>query len=342
LYESKSGERGVFSREACKKMSPERRDTDHEFGTNPCAEIILRSKQFCNLSEVVIRYGDTLEQLKRKVRLATILGTLQATLTDFRYLSASWKKNTVEERLLGVSLTGMMDHATLSTTNSHMKSWLRQMKEIAIETNESLAEELGIPMAAAITCVKPSGTVSQLTNSASGIHPRYSKYYIRTVRHDMKDPLSDWMIERGFPAEPGLTFDGSDPTNWVFSFPVKGPSDSVYRNDMKAMDQLKHWKVVAENWCEHKPSITVYVREPEWLEVGAWVYKNFDILSGISFLPYDGGNYRQAPYQEIDEDAFKEAVKGIPKDVLFSDYRETEDHTEGSQLLACVGGSCEI
>ena len=342
LSESKSGERGIFSRPACKSMSPERRDTNYEFGTNPCAEIILRSKQFCNLSEVVIRFGDTLDTLKRKVRLATILGTLQATLTDFRYLSPAWKKNTIDERLLGVSLTGMMDHATLSTTNGHMQSWLRQMKETAVATNEEFAELLGISMAAAITCVKPSGTVSQLTNSASGIHPRYSKFYTRTVRHDKKDPLSDWMIDHGFPHEEEHRLDGSPSTNWIFSFPVRGPSESVYRNDMSALDQLEHWKVVAKNWCEHKPSITVYVREREWMDVGAWVYKNFDIMSGVAFLPYDGGTYRQAPYTEIDEKAYHEDVTTIPTDVVFSDYRETEDHTEGSQMLACVGGSCEI
>lgn len=342
LYESKSGERGIFNREACTKLIPERRDPDHHFGTNPCSEIILRSKQFCNLSEVVVRHGDTLETLKRKVRLATILGTLQSTLTDFRYLSAPWKNNTKEERLLGVSLTGMMDHGTLSGTGGHAKSWLQQMKQVAVETNEEIAEIIGISPSAAITCVKPSGTVSQLTNSSSGIHSRYSKFYVRTVRHDMKDPLSDWMIEQGFPAEPALTFDGSAPTNWVFSFPVKGPAESVYRNDMTALEQLEHWKFVAENWCEHKPSITVYVRESEWLKVGSWVYDNFDIISGVSFLPYDGGSYRQAPYQEIDEAEYKEWVAKMPKGVEFSDYREDGDNTTGSQELACTGGACEL
>jgi ribonucleoside-triphosphate reductase len=342
LIESKNGERGVFSRPASKKMSPERRDTTYDFGTNPCAEIILRSKQFCNLSEVMVRNGDTLETLKRKVRLASILGTLQATVVDFKYLSAAWKKNTMEERLLGVSLTGIMDHATLSATTGHTKSWLAQMKQVAVDTNIEFSEMLDIPQAAAVTCVKPSGTVSLLTNSASGIHPRYSQYYNRTARQDMKDPLADWMIEKGFPHEPEFRTDGSPPTNWVFSFPVKGPAGSVFRNDMSAMDQLEHWKLVAEHWCEHKPSITVYVRDDEWLKVGAWVYDNFDIVSGISFLPYDGGNYKQAPYQELDLEGYKELMERMPSGVKFDSYTEEDDHTVASQSLACTSGVCEL
>jgi ribonucleoside-diphosphate reductase alpha chain len=343
LYESKSGERGIFSRKACKELIPERRDPEHEFGTNPCSEIILRSKQFCNLSEVVVRNGDTLDSLKQKVRLATILGTLQSTLTDFRFLSKTWERNTKEERLLGVSLTGMMDHATLSKTTGHAESWLKQMKQVSIETNEEFSELLGIPVSAAITCVKPSGTVSQLVNSASGLHPRFSQYYIRTVRQDKKDPLGKWMIENGFPYEDELRFDGNPPTNYVFSFPVKGPKDSVFRNDMSAMDQLEHWKFVAKHWCEHKPSITVYVREDEWMKVGAWVYDNFKWISGISFLPYDGGTYRQAPYQEITYEEYSELLKNMPKGVDFSDYTEAEDHTIGSQELACSSGQgCEL
>ena len=337
LHESGTGERGIFNRVAAKKLSPERRDMDYEFGTNPCSEIVLRSKQFCNLTEVVVRDGDTKERLKEKVRIATILGTLQSTLTDFRYLTAAWKRNTEEERLLGVSLTGIMDHKTLSRTDDIAASWYREMKEYAVEVNKEFSDVLGIEQSAAITCTKPSGTVSQLVNSASGIHPRYSEYYIRTVRQDKKDSLAKWMVDRGFPVEDDLF----NQSNYVFSFPQKGPANAVFRNDMSAIEQLEHWKMVALNWCEHKPSITVYVRDHEWMEVGAWVYKNFDVLSGVSFLPYSGGIYKQAPYQECDKEKYEEFKKLIP-DVSFADFKETEDNTIGSQELACTGNSCEI
>ena len=269
--------------------------------------------------------------------MATILGTLQATLTNFRFLSVQWKRNCEEERLLGVSLTGMMDHKTLSQPSTLAANWLQNLKEVAVETNKHFAEVLEIEPSAAITCTKPSGTVSQLVNSASGIHPRFSEYYIRTVRQDIKDPLASWMKNHGFPCEPDL----HNPSNLVFSFPQKAPKTAVMRNDMSAIEQLEHWKMVALNWCEHKPSITVYVREDEWLDVGAWVYRNFDILSGVSFLPYSGGVYRQAPYQECSEEYYKEFCKKIP-DVSFSDYVEVEDNTTGSQELACVAGVCEI
>jgi len=338
LYDSKSGERGIFNRVSCKKMAPERRDTDYEFGTNPCSEIVLRSKQFCNLTEVVCRPADTLEDLKRKTRLATILGTMQATLTDFRYLSKAWKDNTEEERLLGVSLTGIMDHKTLSNTGSATERFLREMKEVAVETNEHFAEVYGINQSAAITCVKPSGTVSQMVDSASGIHPRYSEYYIRTVRQDKKDPMANWMIEKGFPVEEDVMFQN----NWVFSFPQKAPANSVFRDDMTAIQQLKHWKMFAENWCEHKPSITVYVREHEWMAVGAWVYKNFDICNGVSFLPHTDHSYRQAPYQECTEIEYQALKEKMPKDVDYSSFVELEDNTIGSQELACAAGGCEI
>lgn len=338
LYDSKSGERGIFNRLAAKRMVPARRDSEHEFGTNPCSEIVLRSKQFCNLTEVVVRPTDTLEDLKRKVRLATILGTIQSTLTDFRYLSRQWRNNTEEERLLGVSLTGIMDHKVLSKISPATKRFLSEMKEVAIETNQNFAEVYNIPESTAITCVKPSGTVSQLVDSASGIHPRFSQYYVRTVRSDKKDPLAQWMIEKGFPVEEDVMF----PNNWVFSFPQKAPKNSVMRNDMSAIDQLEHWKLFAETWCEHKPSITVYVREHEWLEVGSWVYKNWKVVNGVSFLPHTDHVYRQAPYQEVTEKEYKELLDRIPSDVEFSSFVESDDNTTGSQELACVAGACEI
>lgn len=337
LYDSKSGERGHFNRVAAQRMCPERRDETYDFGTNPCSEIVLRSKQFCNLTEVVVRSTDTGQQIKDKVRLATILGTLQATVTNFRYLSKAWTINTEEERLLGVSLTGMMDHKTLSNKNN-MPSLLRSMKDVAIDTNKKYAALLDIPQSAAITCVKPSGTVSQLVNSASGIHPRYSQYYIRTVRQDKKDPLANWMIDRGFPVEEDVV----SPNNWVFSFPQKAPAHAVMRDDMTAIEQLEHWSIVATEWCEHKPSITVYVREDEWIEVGAWVYKNWDLVNGVSFLPHTDHVYRQAPYQECTEEEYKEFAKRMPKGVDFSEYKEIEDFTVGMQELACVAGVCEI
>ena len=279
-----------------------RRDSSHEFGTNPCSEIILRSKQFCNLTEVVVRAGDTFDDLKRKVRLATILGTLQSTLTNFRYLSKVWQRNTEEERLLGVSLTGIMDHPVLSgwgiIKEDQLVKWLTELKEVAIETNKEWADKLGVPHSTAITCVKPSGTVSQLVDSASGIHARHSAYYIRTVRTDKKDPLYTFLMDQGVPVEDAI---GTESTTAVFIFPQKAPEGAVTRNDMTAIEQLELWKIYAEHWCEHNPSITVTVRESEWLQVGSWVYANFDICSGVSFLPNTDHAYQQAPYQEIQE-----------------------------------------
>ena len=353
LYESKSGERGIFNRQAAKRGASlsGRRDTEYDFGTNPCSEIILRSKQFCNLSEVVVRSEDTFESLKRKVRLATILGTLQSTLTNFRYLSSVWKRNTEEERLLGVSLTGIMDHPVLSgstladthvnPTEPVLESWLGELKEIAVETNKEWSEKLGIPQSVAVTCVKPSGTVSQLVDSASGIHPRYSDYYVRTVRQDKKDPLADLMIQAGVPYEDDVMKPNS---TYVFSFPMKAPKGSVMRNDRSAIEQLELWKVYQEAWCEHKPSITVYVKEDEWLKVGAWVYENFDSVSGVSFLPHSEHSYKQAPYQEITESEYNELKEVMPKEVDFTklvDF-EKEDTTVGMKELACTGGACEI
>ena len=338
LYLSHSGERGIFNRTAARKFSPERRDIDWEFGTNPCSEIVLRPNQFCNLSEVIVRPKDTLKDLKRKVEIATIIGTMQATLTDFRYLRSSWKKNTEEEALLGVSLTGIMDHQTLSTCRDITKKWLREMKDVAINTNETWAGKLGINPSTAITCVKPSGTVSQLTNTASGIHPRHNQYYIRTVRQDNKDPLTSFMKECGFPNEPAF---GKEDSTTIFSFGCKSPKGAVTRNQKTAIEQLEHWLVYQENWCEHKPSITAYVREHEWMKVGAWVYDHFDAISGISFLPYDGGTYKQAPYTDCTKEEYEEALKVTPS-ADWSFLVEEQDNTSSSQQLACTGNSCEI
>tara|TARA_R110000803_G_scaffold60955_2_gene120596 strand:+ start:7225 stop:9102 length:1878 start_codon:yes stop_codon:yes gene_type:complete len=342
LHESKSGERGVFSRKAAKTIAARngRRDPEHEFGTNPCSEIILRPNQFCNLSEVVVRSQDTLEILKEKVRQATILGTLQSTLIDFRYLRPVWRKNTEEEALLGVSLTGIMDHKTMSGTNPEvLKHWLTKLKEVAIETNKVWAKRLGVNQSTAITCVKPSGTVSQLVNSASGIHPRFSPYYIRTVRADAKDPMAKYMVDCGFPYEVDVT----KSTTLVFSFPVRSPIGSVCAKEVGALGQLELWKIYSEHWCEHKPSITVYYSDDEFFAVCDWLWNNFDIVSGIALLPRSEHVYTQAPYQEITKEEYDEAAKAMPVFdwEALAEY-EFEDTTTGSQELACVGTSCEF
>lgn len=345
LYESKSGERGIFSRPAAQRIAGRngRRDTEHEFGTNPCSEIILRSRQFCNLSEIVVRSGDTLEQLLKKAELAAILGTFQATLTKFRYLSRKWTTNTEEERLLGVSLTGIMDHEVLSNgdVDSPVREWLEQLQEKVLETNRKWAKRLGIPAATAATCVKPSGTVSQLVNSASGIHARFSPYYIRTVRTDKKDPLYAFMKDQGVPCEDVI---GNESNMAIFSFPIAAPKDAVVTKDIDAISQLELWKVYQEHWCEHKPSITVYVKEHEWLEVGAWVHKNFEILSGVSFLPHDDHIYPQAPYTEITEAEYDAAVATFPTEIDWEGLSlyETEDNTTVGHELACSAGGCEL
>jgi ribonucleoside-diphosphate reductase alpha chain len=317
-----------------------RRNVDYDFGTNPCSEIILRPNQFCNLTEVVVRPGDTLDTLERKVRLATTLGTFQSTLTEFKYLRHIWKKNTEEERLLGVSLTGLLDHPILGRTVEGCQ-WLDYLRLVAIETNADLAKKLGIEPSHAITCVKPSGTVSQLVDSASGIHPRHSPYYIRTVRGDAKDPLTQFLIDQGVPYEPDVM---SPRSTVVFSFPQRAPAEANCRSDVSALAHLEIWKNVQEHWCEHKPSITVNVREEEWVGVGNWVWDNFDILSGVAFLPYSEHTYRQAPYQEITEKEYNEWVTRMPKEInwdLLQDY-ENDDNTTGSQEYACVSGFCEI
>jgi ribonucleoside-diphosphate reductase alpha chain len=342
MYDSKAGERGIFSRVAAKKIAARngRRDADQDFGTNPCSEIILRSNEFCNLSEVVVREDDDLNSLKRKVRLATIIGTLQSTLTDFRYLRVRWKRNTEEEALLGVSLTGIMDHYLLSKPSTDLEKWLTEMREVAIETNKEWAERLGVNQSVAITCVKPSGTVSQLVDSASGIHPRFSEHYIRRVRSDRKDPLAEYMEKAGFPVERDVMNDSTV----VFSFPVKSPKDSVTVKQVGAMEQLKLWKAYQEHWCEHKPSVTIYYTDSEFLQVSQWIWDNFDLCSGISLLPTSDHIYQQAPYEAIDEDQYNKLVAEMPKDINWENLSqfEQEDNTTGSQELACAGGACEI
>lgn len=350
LYESHSGERGIFSRVASQKQAAKngRRDATWDFGTNPCSEIILRPNQFCNLSEVVVRPSDTLESLKKKVRIAAILGTLQATLTDFRYLRSAWKNNTEEESLLGVSLTGILDHPVLSNKDSgstwfdhpnmsNLPKTLESLKQVAIEVNKEWAARCGIPQSTAITAVKPSGTVSQLVNSASGIHGRFSPYYIRRVRADIRDPLCGVLESAGVPSE----IDHMSASTKVFSFPQKSPESSVMASDQTALEQLELWTIYQEHWCEHKPSITVYYRDSEFLAVGNWVYNNFNSISGISFLPYSDHTYEQAPYEAISREQYEKMVAEFPESFAWN-IREHSDVTESSQTLACVGTSCEI
>ena len=343
MYESKAGERGIFSRVAAQKIAGRngRRDNSYEFGTNPCSEIILRSNQFCNLSEIVVRADDTLETLKAKSETAAIIGTLQATLTDFRYLRNCWKKNTEEEALLGVSMTGIMDHYLLSKGDSpDLVKWLEEIRDVAVDTNEKWAKKLGINQSTAVTAVKPSGTVSQLVDSASGIHPRFSKHYIRRVRSDKKDPLAVFMEASGFPVEQ----DVMSPSSSVFSFPVKAPSTSVTVEQVGAMEQLQLWKAYQNHWCEHKPSITVYYTDDEFLQVAQWIWDNFDICSGISLLPFSDHVYQQAPYEDITAEQYDELLAAMPQGVSWDDLEnhEQEDNTTGSQELACTGGACEI
>jgi len=337
LYESKSGERGIFNRKAAKVKASEngRRDSEHYFGCNPCSEIILRPYQFCNLTEVVCRSTDDLATLTEKVRIATILGTFQATLTEFKYLRKIWKDNTEEERLLGVSLTGILDN------NIWTDEILTILRDVAVETNKKMAKDLGIPQSTAITCVKPSGTVSQLVDSASGIHARHNDYYIRTVRGDNKDPLTQFMKASGIPSEPCVMKPDS---TTVFSFPMKSPSGAITRTEMTAIEQLEVWLMFQRHWCEHKPSITVSVKEDEWMDVGAWVYKNFDEVSGISFLPFSDHTYAQAPYQDIDEAKYYALSHEMPESIDWSKLAdfEKEDTTSGGRELACTADACEV
>jgi ribonucleoside-triphosphate reductase len=344
LYESKSGERGIFNRESSIKMASRngRRKTEGcEFGTNPCSEIILRDREFCNLSEVVVRPDDTPTTLTNKVVDAAILGTLQSTLTNFKYISKTWQKNCEEERLLGVSLTGIMDNKYTNGKAGDPSKLLRELKEAAVLTNKEWARMIGINQSVAVTCVKPSGTVSQLTDSASGIHARHNPYYIRTVRGDKKDPLTQMMSDHGFPVEDDIL---KPEHTSVFSFPMKVNSSAVFRSDMSAIEQLELWLIYQQNWCEHKPSVTISVKEHEWLEVGAWVYKNFEYMSGVSFLPFSEHNYQQAPYQDCTVKEYKSLLRKMPKEIDWTRLAEYEkvDMTIASQELACVAGVCEI
>ena len=356
LYDSKSGERGIYNGMSAKNQVAslnerernengeyvKRRDPRDDFGTNPCSEIILRSREFCNLSECVVRRHDDVESLKKKVRTATILGTFQSTLTNFRYLTKEWQKNCTEERLLGVSLTGILDNPLTNGKKKGLETLLEDLRKVAYETNKEWADKLGIERAAAITCVKPSGTVSQLVDSASGIHARHNPYYIRTVRADNKDPLCKFMKERGFPNEPDVTKPNH---TTVFSFPMKGPDQAIYRQDMTAIDQLKLWMTYQTHWCEHKPSVTISVKEEEWPKVGSWVWENFDSISGISFLPFSEHTYRQAPYQDCTKEEYNNVLKTIPQNIDWKELSQYEeiDYTVASQELACsADGGCEI
>jgi len=347
LYESKSGERGIFNRKSAQVQAAKngRRDADHDFGCNPCSEIILRPYQFCNLSEVVARAGDTEKTLATKVGLATILGTFQSTLTDFKYLRNIWKKNTEEERLLGVSLTGIMDNELLSgnsaTLGTNISATLELLREVAVETNKGMAKKLGIPRSTAITCVKPSGTVSQLVDSASGIHARHNAHYIRTVRGDNKDPLTQFLTSQGIPAEADVM---KPESTTVFSFPMASPRGAVTRTILTAIEQLELWLTYQRHWCEHKPSVTISVKENEWMDVGAWVYKHFDEVSGISFLPFSDHTYKQAPYQDCTEDEYDAMLAQMPTSVDWSLLQEfeKEDTTSGGRELACTADACEI
>ena len=343
LVESGSGERGIFNREASKKQAAKngRRDSDYDFGTNPCSEIILRPYQFCNLTEVVVRATDTMEDLERKVRCATILGTIQSTYTKFPYLRKMWQRNTEEERLLGVSLTGVMDNQLMTIKNKGLEKTLERLREVAVATNSHWADKLGINHSTAISCNKPSGTVSQLVDSASGIHARHNDYYIRTVRGDNNDPLTTMMKDQGIPSEPCVF---NPDTTTVFSFPMKAPHKAVTRNDMTAVEQLETWLMYQRHWCEHKPSVTCTVRDDEWLEVGAFVYKHFDEMSGVSFLPHSDHTYQQAPYQDCTKEEYQALLKQMPKAIdwsVLSDY-EKEDGTSSSQTFACTGDVCEV
>jgi len=344
IYESKSGERGIFNRESAVKIASKngRRNTeDYDFGTNPCSEIILRNRQFCNLSEVVIRNTDTKESLLEKVRLATILGTFQSTLVNFKYVSSSWKKNCEEERLLGVSLTGIMDCQFTNGKKEGLETLLEELKVKAVKTNKEFAQKIGINQSVAVTCVKPSGTVSQLVDTANGIHARHNPYYIRTVRGDKKDPLTRMMHDAGFPIEDDIT----NPSHTsIFSFPMKVDKKAIFRTDISAIEQLELWLIYQKHWCEHKPSVTISVKEEEWLEVGSWVYKHFDFMSGVSFLPFSEHTYKQAPYQDIEEEDYTLLLNEMPKEVdwtKLSEYEKT-DMTIGAQELACSAGTCEI
>ena len=343
LYESKSGERGIYNLDSVRKHidSFGRRDSSKVAGTNPCGEILLRPNEFCNLTEVVIEADDTEDSLKKKVELASIFGTWQSTLTNFKYIRKSWKDNCEEERLLGVSLTGIYGSKLTSTGTTKLAKLLDSLRETAVETNRVEAEKLGINQSMSVTCVKPSGTVSQLTGVSSGIHPWYSEYYIRSVRGDNKDPLTVFLKDCGIPNEPDV-MKPNDTT--VFYFPIKAPKGATVTEDISAIDHLEMWKIYRNHWTEHNPSVTINVHEDDWMKVGAWVYDNFDEIGGVSFLPASEHTYKQAPYQACSKEEYQEAVKKMPTNIpweMLTVY-ETSDGTTGSQELSCVAGSCEI
>jgi len=342
IYESHSGERGIFNRYASELQAEKngRRSLGKEWGTNPCSEIILRPYQFCNLSSVIVRNGDDMDRLRNKVRLATILGTFQSTMTHFPYLRKIWQTNTEEERLLGVSMTGILDNPLLNSAyDLDLPKRLEELKNVAIDTNARMANDLGIPVSAAITCVKPEGTVSQLTGTASGIHPQHSQYYIRRVRSDNKDPLTNFLKSQGFPSEPCVMKPDS---TTVFSFPQKVGEGAVLREDLSAVEHLDLWLVFQRHWCEHKPSVTISVNENEWPKVGAWTWDHFDEVTGVSYLPYDGGTYRQAPYEEITAGEYLQMALEVPKFIDWDAFIEGTDNVEGAQMLSCTAGACEI
>lgn len=342
IYESHSGERGIFNRYASVLQAQKngRRDAQQEFGTNPCSEIILKPYQFCNLTSCIVRPDDNLDTLKRKIRLATILGTFQASLTEFPYLRKIWEKNTKEEALLGVSMTGILDNAMLNNPDDpKLPKLLESLKDVAISTNAEFAANIGINASVAITAVKPEGTVSQLCSTASGIHAQHSKYYIRRVRADNKDPLTQFMMDSGFSAEPCVMKPDS---TTVFSFPVKVAEGALLREELTAIQHLKLWLIFQRHYCEHKPSVTISVKEHEWMEVGAWCWEHFDEITGVSFLPYDGGTYKQAPYEECTEEQYEALKASIPTGVDWDNFKEYDDNVEGAQMLACVAGVCEI
>jgi ribonucleoside-diphosphate reductase alpha chain len=342
IYESHSGERGIFSRDASQKQAAKngRRDATYDFGTNPCSEIILRPYQFCNLSSCIVRSDDDMDSLEHKIRIASILGTFQASLTNFPYLRKIWQKNTEEEALLGVSMTGICDNALLNNPDdADLPARLERLRNVAVNTNAEFADAVGINRSVAVTAVKPEGTVSQLCSTASGIHPQHSKYYIRRVRADNKDPLTQFMIQSGFVAEPCVMKPDS---TTVFSFPVAVADGALLRDDLSALQHLKLWLLFQRHYCEHKPSVTISVKENEWMDVGAWVYKHFDEVTGVSFLPMDGGTYKQAPYEECSEETYNQLKMLVPESVDWSNFKEYDDNVEGVQTLSCTAGGCEI
>jgi ribonucleoside-diphosphate reductase alpha chain len=342
IYESHSGERGIFNREASQQQAAKngRRDASYAFGTNPCSEIILRPYQFCNLSSCIIRSTDSIDDISRKIRLATILGTFQASLTDFPYLRKIWQKNTEEEALLGVSMTGICDNTLLNNPDDEsLPARLENLRDLAVATNAEFAAAIGINQSVAVTAVKPEGTVSQLCSTASGIHPQHSKHYIRRVRADNKDPLTQFMIQAGFVAEPCVM---KPESTTVFSFPVAVADGALLREDLTAIQHLRLWLLFQRHYCEHKPSVTISVLENEWMDVGAWTFKHFDEVTGVSFLPMDGGTYKQAPYEECDEETYNKLKSLVPDTVDWENFKEYDDNVEGAQMLSCTAGGCSI